>query len=190
MDKQTIVAIVLGVVALGVVGTQLMPALGGSGTPAVAPSTASTNAGATLAILDARKATSGDQAGNAYAQLIARVVADDLAFATNTIRNPFRPLVGPGSMAFESQDLEDARRLVTELVSTGSHSGVNPLTLGYSVNGIIWTGQGPLVLLNDQVLGVGEDIEEGGRIAAITADAVIFTYEGQSVTLPIGEDEW
>ncbi len=191
MNRQTMIAAGLGVVALVLVFWQLMPAFFGGPPPAptapmaAVPSAAS--AAASLSVLDAEAMDEAvDDPTTSYVTMIAQLEVHTLAFDDPGLRNPFRPLVGPGSVVADTDTLDEARRLAAGL--TEDPSFLRTGTLGYSVNGIVWTGDGPLALLNDQVLGVGEEIEEGGVITAISDDAVIFSYEGQSVTLPIGEE--
>lgn len=191
MNRQTIIAIVLGIVAVIVVVSRVVPLFtGGStaapatpapqATPAPTPPTPGQAAGAAEA--------EDELPGSGYARLIARVDVRNLGFEAQAVRDPFRPLVGPGSVVREEEILDRAR---AQAGGAGdAHAAqIRQLAMGYKVHGILWSDGAPLALVNDQVLGVGEEIEEGGVITTITPDTVVFTYEGQTLTLHLNEEE-
>ena len=189
MNRQTIVAIVLGIAAVILVGWQLVPALFPQGRPAApAAPTAAVAPTTSMALLNDDTDEEAEEYRDAYAQLVAQVDTEAMDFSLPSMRNPFRPLVGPGSLVEEQAIIDDARQLAAGIIDDPSLAGRQELNLGYSVQGIIWSDGEPYALVNDQVLGVGEEIELGGIVTAITADTVVFTYEGQSVILYVDRE--
>lgn len=191
MNRQTIIAIVLGVVAVVVVIAQLMPALFKS-SPAPPPAAAAvpqTRIPTRIPALGNDADDAAEDEGDAYTQLIARVDVREMSFDREVVRNPFRPLVGPGSVMLEEEILERARAQAGDLIEGGGFGPLPGIMLGYKVNGIVWNEDEPIALVNDQVLSLGEEVEEGGLIAAITPDTVILAYEGQHVTLYLEEEQ-
>lgn len=190
MNRQTIIAIVLGVVAVIVVVSRVVPLFTGGSTAApTAPAPQATATAPPASPSRAARAAQEDELpGNTYARLIARVDVRNLGFEAQAVRDPFRPLVGPGSVVREQEILDRAREQAGGLTGV-QDVRIRELALGYKVHGILWSDTTPLALVNDQVLGVGEEIEEGGVITTITPDTVVFTYEGQTLTLHLNEEE-
>ena len=65
----------------------------------------------------------------------------------------------------------------------------NAVAKGYSIEGIVWDEAAPpLAIINDQVVGVGESLDDGSRITEITADTVRFTKDGSKYYLVFREE--
>ena len=185
MNRQAIVAIALGVVALLVVGKQLAPMLfGGGGAPPPPP--APSRPMPTLPMLSDE---TEEELGTPYTRLIAIVSETGLDFQQPGLRNPFRPLAGPGSLVAEQELLDTVREMAGGLVENPTALSADELNLGYRIQGIVWNEGEPMALVNGQVLAVGEEIEEGGIITAITDDSVVFLYEGQLLTIFVDTED-
>ena len=69
---------------------------------------------------------------------------------------------------------------------------VAPLTdarsMGYSIEGIVWNDFNPLALVNNQVVGIGEKLDDGALITTITQDTVRFTRNGMRYYLVLREE--
>ena len=174
-DSKTILAIVLVIVAVGVVAWQF---LGGTSSSAInkakkvaAASTPSAAQPAASSVqMVAQEKTVVKQ--SPYDKLIARVSERDLAYRAQTFRNPMAPLVpepSTGTIVRAEDDSTDEIK-------------------GYSIKGIIWNDAQPLALINDQVVGVGERLEDGALITEINPNSVKFSKRGKRYVLVLREE--
>ncbi len=171
-DRKTILAIVLIVIAIGVVAYQLLGS-GVSGTRAaakvVAPKTVSPAPSASTPV---QKGNASALGSGEYEKLIAQVSERQLAYRSPDFKNPMKPLV-------PDESLEATR---TEDVSN------EDITKGYTIKGIIWNEANPLALINGQVVGVGERLEDGALITEINPTSVKFTKRGNRYVLVLREE--
>jgi hypothetical protein len=174
-DKKTILAIVLFIVAIGVVAYQLL-GTGSSATRtatnALAAPTPSpvTNADQNQAVQQKEK-TSAKQ--GTYEKLLASVSEHDLAFRAASFRNPMSPLVSVAMTGPAIKAVDGSKET---------------LPSGYSIKGIIWNDTAPLALINDQVVGVGERLDDGALITEINPGSVKFTKRGNRFVLVLREE--
>jgi hypothetical protein len=173
-DKKTILAVVLFIVAIGVVAYQLL-GTGSSATRTVTnaiaaptPSPVETNQNQAVQPKEKTPVNKG-----AYEELLAHVSEQDLAFRSASFRNPMAPLV---SVAMAGPTIK---------AESGSDE---MLTSGYSIKGIIWNDTAPLALINDQVVGVGERLDDGALITEINPGSVKFTKRGNRFVLVLREE--
>ncbi len=179
MDRKTIFAIVLVVVAIAVIAFQFMRPAGqkparvvsNSENPAPAPAGAAAQGGATQVARAVERVS-------VYDSLIASVKEDDLAFADENLRNPMTPLIKDAKEARGSSEMEE------EMVG----GEINALSVGYTIEGIVWNPGKPLALVNNQVVTVGEKLDDGSLITEITHDTVRFTKDGKKYFLVFRED--
>lgn len=175
-DKKTIVAIVLVLAAVGVVAYQLL-GTGSSATRAVSSALAAPTASAVKPAEVPAVATVAEQrkdvpAKGAYEEMLAGVREQDLAFRSVTFKNPMTPLIAEPKLAIAKS--EDA--------------AAADVTRGYSIKGIIWNEERPLALVNDQVVGVGERLDDGALITEINPTSVKFTKRGNRYVLVLREE--
>jgi hypothetical protein len=174
VDKKTIIAIVLVVVAVIVVIYQF------GGIKSKAPrTTAKTTAGQTAVASKAGAAGSQEQAASAaakdYIELIAGVKESDLDYSGPGFVDPMTPLIGMKG---------------TEKKGPSGPATNVPLAagMGYKIEGIVWDELSPLALINGQVVGVGEQLEDGTLITEITPNTVRFTIGGRQYFLVFREE--
>ena len=53
---------------------------------------------------------------------------------------------------------------------------------GIKLEGIIWDEKNPMAIINDKIVGVGEEIA-GAKIVGITENEVVFNVNGQEIKL-------
>ncbi len=176
MDKKTIILIVLMVVALVVVVKAILPS--GKPTPApVAANAASaqkTSAAPTQgfgAAMLAKRIKSLPASG--YEAHIATVKESDIAFHESGFKNPMTPA--------EAESREPQNWAPTPVVETPvvAEPGVEILATDDSIEGIVWNEKDPLALVNNQVVSVGEELEDGAVVTEITRDTVRFSRNGK-----------
>ncbi len=182
VDKKTIFAIVLGIAAVAVIIYQLRGVVSrGSSSISAAvaaptPSqTVSSPRGATSSMAKAAK----EQSFNDYAEFIERIDEDSLAYKSERFRNPMAALVA------ESDSDKPKISGPAAKVALGPSNG---LALGYSIEGIVWNEAGPLAIVNNQVVGIGEQLDDGSRIVEIKKDTVRFTKQGREYYLIFREE--
>ena len=89
-------------------------------------------------------------------------------YAGDTLRDPMVAL------ATEASATNDAREV---------HRPAPVTTLPYMIlGGIVWDAQSPVVMLDGDALGVGDEIK-GARITEIGFDRVVLTYKGKRFEL-------
>ena len=178
-DKKTIAAVVLGILAVGVIVYQVTGSLSPSKSAvnaAVAPQT--TVAKATVQPAAVAQAAQASLTQDNYDSLIASVSEKDLAYRDPAFRDPMSPLI-PDPKALKLADIRT------------DDSGIGPIdavAMGYSIQGIIWNKVAPLALINNQVVGVGEALDDGSRVTEITADTAKFTKKGKNYFLVFREE--
>ncbi len=178
MDKKTIIAIVLGVMALAVVLYQFRGIFSsGKGRVASVAPPKPAPAAAPVAATAASEAEPMPEKG--YAAVISNVKETDLAFGSRRFKNPMTALV---------QKVERTRPRVTGPATRVTAARTEALAMGYSIEGIVWNGVSPLALVNNQVVGIGEKLEDGELITEITRDTVRFTRDGQKFYLVLREE--
>jgi hypothetical protein len=174
-DKKTIVAVVFVLVAIAVVAYQLL-GTGSAATKAVSNALAATTPSALKPVAVSSAPTADEQKKDvlpmrAYEQLLASVREQDLAFRDVQFKNPMSPLIAENKGA------------TTEKVETAAD-----VTRGYSIKGIIWNDERPLALVNDQVVGVGERLDDGALVTEINPSSVKFTKRGNRYVLVLREE--
>jgi hypothetical protein len=180
-DRKTVIAIVLVLLAIGVVAYQFLRTAGPM-TAALSPETASDKAPQASG---AQQQKSGGQAAEAaeevtpYGSYIATIRETDIAFNDPKLRNPMTPLVKDPKEAAALSKLGDEEIVGGE---------INALSVGYSIEGIVWNQTRPLALVNNQVVTVGEKLDDGSLITEITPDKVKFTKDGKNYFLVFKED--
>lgn len=182
MDKKTIMAIILGVVAVGVVLYQLTGG-GASGkrrVAAVATQPATTSA-AVASTSQGSSAESGQESlpASDYTALVAKMTESDITFDGRKFRNPMTPLV---------EEPEPKRPKVSGPATKVVAPKTEALAMGYSLEGIVWGGSDPLALVNNQVVSVGESLDDGAVITEITRDTVRFIRNGNKYYLVLREE--
>ncbi|UCD57376.1 MAG: hypothetical protein JSV16_16480 [Candidatus Hydrogenedentota bacterium] len=182
LEKKTIFAIVLGVVAVGVVVYQVVnisPSGPKSITSAIAAPTPSPIVSESKAPAVSVQVASETPTVDDYDSLIERLKEADLDYKSRRFRNPMTPLISEAELA-KSSIWGPASRV--ELGPT------NALSLGYSIEGIVWNEMQPMALINDQVVAVGELLDDGSLITEITRDTVRFTKDGEKYFLVLREE--
>jgi len=179
IDKKIILAIILGVLAVGVVLYQIrgMFSSGKSRTASVIPKppSAAVSAAQISSVGTGRQSPSTGE----YAAFIAKIKESDITFKSRKFKNPMAPLV-------EKLNRDQARAAgpATKVVA--------PLTdarsMGYTIEGIVWNDFNPLALVNNQVVGVREELDDGALITEITQDTVRFTRNGMRYYLVLREE--
>ena len=179
IDKKIILAIVLGVLAVGVVLYQLRGTFssGKSGTAGVIPKPPSAVASAaqTPSVGTGRQSPSTGE----YAAFIAKIKESDITFKSRKLKNPMTPLVEKLNRD-QSRAAGPATKVVAPLTDARS--------MGYSIEGIVWNDFNPLALVNNQVVGIGEKLDDGALITTITQDTVRFTRNGMRYYLVLREE--
>ncbi|GAB4343388.1 MAG: hypothetical protein Kow0099_21760 [Candidatus Abyssubacteria bacterium] len=178
-DKKTILAVVLGLVAVGVVGYQLfgvLPTNTSSARNAVAAPTPSPIVSAPQSA-EAVRAPQPKTQLRPYEELIAKLEEDDLPYRDKSFRNPMAPLVS------EAKPKEAA-------ASFESPNGpLDALAMGYTIEGIVWNDVQPLAIVNNKVVAVGESLDDGALVTNITPDLVSFRKSGRTYYLAIQREE-
>ncbi len=181
MDKKTIIAIVLGIVAVGVVLYQAMgafPSTSNIVSSAIATPTPSPIVSQTQNAAASDHPESPLQLSE-YDILIATLKEVDLPYESKQFRNPMRPLVSEG---------KGKKRKTSGPASKVDLKMTSALSLGYTIEGIVWNDTEPLALVNDQVVGVGDTLDDGALVASIMPDTVKFTKNGKEYFLVFKED--
>ena len=181
-DRKTIIAVVLVLLAVGVVVYQL--------TGGMASGKSTANAAAVPAPSVAKKtpqpAVSAPQVPKSsltqddYDNLIAAVSEKDLAYRSPSFRNPMSPLIPDPKTAQVMADLH--------FDDKGGTAPIDAVAMGYSIQGIIWNKAAPLALINNQVVGVGEALEDGSLVTEIKPDMAKFTKKGKNYFLVFREE--
>jgi len=187
IEKKTAIAIVLGLVAFGVVVYQLRGVfLPSKTTTATAspmlksPSVLSFTSSAPQAPQPEIAAGDLEPApAQKYKLYIAELMEADIVFDNRGFRNPMTPLAREGS-----GNKRKVSGPATKVVSPRTEA----LALGYTVEGIVWNDLGPLALVNSQVVGIGEALEDGAVITEITRDTVRFSKDGNRYYLVLREE--
>jgi hypothetical protein len=181
LDKKTIIAVVLGLVAVGVVIYQFAGvALPSKNTVSAAVTRTPSAAKINTQPAAVAQVTRVSQAGEDYDDLIAEVSESDLAYRSPAFRNPMLPLIpDPKAIQFMA-DLRPSDR-------DGS-GPIDAVAMGYSIQGIIWNKVEPLALINNQVVGVGEALDDGAIVTEITPDTAKFIKKGKNYFLVFREE--
>ena len=185
IDKKTIVAIVLVVLAVVVVVTRLKSGFAPSKPKAknrvskAAPKADLSTAKASRAAAMAEEAS---QRAKGYSSYIETLQESDLDFEAKRFRNPMTPLVSE-SDGKKSGRTGGALSLKTPVVGV-----TDALALGYTIEGIVWDEADPLALINNQVVGVGDRIDDETLIVEITPQKVRFTRKGREYFLEFREE--
>ncbi|MBI5119060.1 hypothetical protein HZA56_21560 [Candidatus Poribacteria bacterium] len=179
-DRKTIIAIVLAVLAMGVVVYQFLPR---TSVPKSAAAVTEPAASFSQVAANALAQKAGGQVAEAaeevspYESFLSGIKEMDLAFVEETLRNPMTPLIA---------DPKDT------VVPTGGEEVVggeiNGLSVGYTIEGIVWNSATPLALVNNQTVTVGESLDDGSLITEIAADTVRFVKDGKKYFLVFRED--
>jgi hypothetical protein len=181
IEKKTIMAAVLGVMALGVVLFQMKGLFMPSGSAGVSttPPAATTQAAPTLPLAT----SSGDaSARNAYSKYIAQVDESKLVFDAKKFKNPMTALITKDDEDEDEKSKPSGPATKVVAVETEATAA------GYSIEGIVWHEKDPLALINDQVVGIGENLEDGAVVTEITRDTVRFRINGNRYYLVLREE--
>jgi hypothetical protein len=174
-DKKTIIAVILAVVAVSVIAYQFLGTGSANVRAASSAIAAPTPAPVQTAVSQTVASRPKDvrQAQTDYDRLIASVSELDLAYRSETFRNPMAPLVPDPA----TQAMAEAETVSPDAISRG-----------YSIKGIIWNDAQPLALINDQVVGIGERLDDGALITEINPSSVKFTKRGNRYVLVLREE--
>jgi type II secretory pathway component PulC len=184
MDKKTIILIVLGVVALFVVVYQFR-GMFSSGKPTPSPiatkraTSSAPKLGLGAAVL-AKKINS--LPAGAYEAHIATVKESDIAFQKSGFKNPMTPAEG------ESEKPQSWVPTPVGRTPVVVDPEVEILAKDDSIEGIVWNEKDPLALINNQVVGIGEELEDGAVVTEITRDMVRFSRNGKRYYLVLREE--
>lgn len=182
VDKKTILAIVLGAVALGVVMYQFAGVFS-SNAKALTSAVAAPTPSPVVTGPESASASFEDESISEptidYEGFMASVRETDLDYGSRIFRNPMTPLIS-GDKQNSSKASGPAAK-----VALGP---TDALSLGYSFEGIVWNEADPLALVNDQVVGVGEQLSDGSLITEITHDTVRFTKNGKNYFMVFKEE--
>ena len=182
IEKKTILAIVLGVVALGVVMHQIAGVFSfytKAITSAVAAPTPAPAVPGPEAVTESVEAASILRPTIDYEGFIATVRETDLDYGSRGFRNPMTPLISGDE------------REKTKTAGPAAKVAVGPtdaLSLGYAIEGIVWNEVDPLALINEQVVSIGESLSDGSLITEITQDTVRFNKSGRDYFLVFKEE--
>ncbi len=161
MNRNTIIAIVLGIVAVGVVGWQLMGSFGGGAPPP--PSTT-----ATAAAAQQGAAAGGPEADLSFLETIPRELLEPTDKVYEPGLDPMRPVDEVyTTVIIRDSSLYNAR-----------------------IGGIVYLDDAPLALVNDDVLGVGEVTSDNlVTVLAIGPREVTLMQHTQMVTIDVETGE-
>jgi len=182
IDRKTILAIALGVAALGVVTYQFTGVFSSnvrSVTSAVAAPTPTPAVSSPPAAPSSAMVASASETTLDYESFITTLTESDIDYAGGGFRNPMTPLISA----------EDRDKNKTS--GSASKVAVGPtdaLSMGYTIEGIVWNEVDPLALVNEQVVTVGESLTDGALITDITRDTVRFKKNGKNYFLVFKED--
>ncbi len=182
MDKKTIMLIILGVVAVVVVVRAILPSGKSAPAPVAAKSASAQNApvasgrGSGAAML-AEKIRS--LPANGYEAHIATLKVADVAFHESGFKNPMTPA--------KSESLRPQSWTPPVVVKPVVVPDVEILAKDDSIEGIVWNDKDPLALVNNQVVGIGEELEDGAVVTEITRDTVRFKRNGKRYYLVLRE---
>ncbi len=177
MDKKTIIAIVLGIVAVGFVLFQFRGVFS-SRVKRVASVAPEPKAASSAMRTSSAKAGQEPLSANDYTSLVAKMTESDITFKNRGFKNPMTPLID------ESQPESRPSGPATKVVAPKTEA----LAMGYTLGGIVWSGIDSLALVNDQVVGVGEKLEDGAIVTQITRDTVRFIRDGNKYYLVLREE--
>ena len=183
IDKKTIIMIVLVVAAVVVAISQFKkvpkstrPAAQPAGTPATATATTGSQ---TPQVPDETQLMA--MKARAYQEYVETLEESDIDFDRKKLRNPMTPLVrekgGSGASGKSIKQPGPPIETVT-----------NAASLGYKIEGIVWDELEPLALINDQVVGVGDRLDDESLIVQITKRKVRFTRKGREYFLEFREE--
>ncbi|RJP17967.1 MAG: hypothetical protein C4520_15280 [Candidatus Abyssobacteria bacterium SURF_5] len=172
--KKTILAVVLVAAAVGVVAYQILgtasPVKHATKTAIAAPTPAPLQPAAAAQMRGPQGQPAEPQL-SPYESLLEKVAERDLAYRKPGFRNPMSPLVA--ETCATNKAAEEAAKLSSA---------------GYHVKGIIWNEDAPLALINDQVVGIGERLDDGALITEIHSNSVKFTKRGNKYVLVLREE--
>jgi hypothetical protein len=179
-NRKTIIAIVFAVLAMGVVVFQFLPRASiPKSTQAMAEPVASVTLAASVAPTQragARVAKAAEKV-SPYESFLSGIKEMDLVFVEATLRNPMTSLVA------------DPKDVVVRARGEEIIGGeINAISVGYTIEGIVWNPGTPLALVNNQTVTVGESLDDGSLIMEIAADTVRFTKDGKKYFLVFRED--
>jgi hypothetical protein len=189
MDKKTIIAIVLIVAALGVVLYQMRGVFMPSRPQTTDTATTAQPKPPTPGIASPTQSAAGTSnvksvkslmAGN-YSGLVASLKETDIDFSGKKFKNPMTPIVEDGENA-------PPQNWAPRVEKPSRMPGFEELAVDDTLGGIVWNEKEPLALVNDQVVGVGEELEDGAVVTAITQDTVKFSRNGNRYYLVLREE--
>lgn len=183
-DRKAIIAVVLVLAAIGLVVYQLtggMSAGKSNANAAAVPATTTVAKKTPQPIAPTAEVAKSSTIQDEYDNLIAAVSEKDLAYRSPSFRNPMLPLIPDSKSEQVKADLhfEDNK---------GGTAPIDAVAMGYSIQGIIWTKAAPLALINNQVVGIGETLEDGAVVTEITKNMAKFTKRGKSYFLVFREE--
>jgi hypothetical protein len=192
MDRKTIIAIVLIVAALGVVVYQMKDVIMPSRPKTTAAPTAPKSKPPALVTASAKQPAAGasdvksvqDLMAGGYSSFIASLSETDIDFSGRKFKNPMTPIVEEGG----NEQPQNWVPISDDIEKPKSPPGFEELAKDDSLEGIVWNDKDPLALVNDQVVGVGEELEDGAVVTAITQDTVKFSRNGNRYYLVLREE--
>ena len=111
-----------------------------------------------------------------YTMYIAGLSESDIDFSTRDFKNPMSALIHEN----DSSPSGPATKVAV--------SPTDAMAAGYSLEGIVWNNNNPLALVNNQVVGSGEKLEDGAVVTEITRDTVRFNKNGNRYYLVLREE--
>lgn len=186
IEKKTIAAIVFGIVAVAVILYQMrgviLPAKRRVPPPTPRPAT-TTFAGASAFQTSAAGAGGEESVPTGdYAGYIAKLKVSDIVYESDEFKNPMTPLIEDEEE--EERDRPKISGPATKIVVPDTEA----LAKGYTIEGIVWNEKDPLALVNDQVVAIGEELEDGAVVTEITRDTVRFSRNGNKYFLVLREE--
>ena len=182
IDRKTILAIVLGVAALGVITYQFVGVFSSNAqsvTSAVAAPTPTPVVSGPEAVPASVMVASVSEPTIDYESFIRTLRENDIDYESRGFRNPMTPLISA-----ETRD----KAKTSGPASKVALGPTDALSLGYTIEGIVWNDIDPLALVNEQVVTVGERLADGSLITDITLDTVRFSKNGRNYFLVFKED--
>lgn len=170
--KQVVMLAVLGIVAVGVVGYQLM---GGSSTPGGAAGTTAAKPGATAggAKINVAEPARLKEVDVDSDSLLAEIKVVTFTYADLRIdRNPMTPLVG----TLNTGDIQAPINKPTTME-----------VLQKKVTGIVWDDFDPQAVVDNEVVSIGHVYPNGVKVFDIQRDRVIFLVVDSRIPVQMKE---
>lgn len=182
MDRKTVIAIVLAVAAVGLILYQFKGAFFSAKTMIASSAPVATPQSAAASQPQPSMSSPEHARLDDYTALIAKLDESDIAFENKKFKNPMRPLVSAATRGTRKAAKVSGPATKVSVGLTDAFS------MGYTIEGIVWNVVDPLALVNNQVVGVNEKLNDGALITEITPDTVRFTKNGNKYYLVLREE--